>query len=94
MGSSFGGSRSTFVFGAKVFSALALCSRGEVGSDIFDTRDILYEVLLVLVEGIDRGLEGLASYQKQDKRRLVTEARSGAPGKYLYVDPFVSIYES
>ena len=48
----------------------------------------------VLVERIDRGLEGLASYQKQDKRRLVIEARSGATGKYLYVDPFVSIYES
>ena len=48
---------------------------------------LLYEVLGVLVERIDRGLEGLASYQKQDKRRLVTEGRSGATGKYLYVDP-------
>jgi hypothetical protein len=32
MRSSFGGARSTFVLGAKVFSVLALCSRGEVGS--------------------------------------------------------------
>lgn len=78
MGSSFGGARSIFVFGVKVFSVLALCSRGEVGSVMVLVSDqavasakiVIDEEARVIAEEAERFNKGMGRSMGQARGAL------------------------